>query len=105
MPGRNREADEKAAEHARRELHEEAGAVKYSLTPVCFYSVTMPDKFDGKETFGALFYAEIDEFESELHSEIERVFLFDELPEIEVWTYPLIQPKLIEEAKRRWICR
>ena len=105
VPGGHCEEGETAEGTARRELYEETGAVKYSLTPVCFYSVTMPDKFDGKETFGALFYAEIDEFESELHSEIERVFLFDELPESRDWTYPLIQPKLIEEAKRRGICR
>ena len=30
---------------------------------------------------------------------IEKVELMDELPEN--WTYPLIQPKLIEEYKRR----
>jgi|GEM_PF-2299263 len=104
VPGGHREEGERTADTARRELYEETGAVKFSLTPVCFYSVTMPDKFDGRETFGALFYAEIEEFESELHSEIERVFLFDELPEIKAWTYPLIQPKLIEEAQRRGIC-
>ena len=103
VPGGHREEGEQAEGAARRELYEETGAVKFSLTPVCFYSVTMPDKFDGTETFGALFYAEIEEFESELHSEIERIYLLDELPES--WTYPLIQPKLIEEAKRRGICR
>lgn len=104
VPGGHREDGEEIANTARRELYEETGAVKYSLTPVCFYSVTAPELFDGKETFGALFYAEIDEFESELHSEIERVFLFDELPESRIWTYPLIQPRLIEEAKRRGVC-
>ena len=30
---------------------------------------------------------------------MERVYLMEELPTD--WTYPLIQPKLIEEAKRR----
>lgn len=33
--------------------------------------------------------------------EIEAVYLLDELPTN--WTYPLIQPKLIAEAKRRGI--
>ena len=45
-----------------------------------------------------LFVAEIFSFE-ELHSEIEEILITDTL--VEVWTYPLIQPKLVEEAKRR----
>ena len=39
------------------------------------------------------------ELEKELHSEIERIAFFDEVPQ--ELTYPLIQPKLIDEAKRR----
>lgn len=42
-----------------------------------------------------LYFAEITEFTKELHSEMEKVILMDELPEN--WTYPLIQPKLIEK--------
>lgn len=72
---------------------------KYDIKPVCIYSVTAPDEFDGAETFGGLFYAEIKELEKELHSEIERIAFFDEVPQ--ELTYPLIQPKLIDEAKRR----
>lgn len=49
----------------------------------------------GEETFGLLCFAEITEFAKELHSEMEKVVLMDELPEN--WTYPLIQPKLIEK--------
>ena len=45
------------------------------------------------------FFADIKTFENELHSEIEKVFITDTL--VENWTYPLIQPKLIEEAKQR----
>ncbi len=44
-------------------------------------------------------YADIEELETELHSEIEKVYLLDELPE--KWTYPLIQPRLLVEATRR----
>ena len=40
-------------------------------------------------------FAEITEFAKGLHSEMEKVVLMDELPEN--WTYPLIQPKLIEK--------
>ena len=39
-----------------------------------------------------------DEFE-ELHSEIETILITDKL--VDNWTYPLIQPKLIEEAHKR----
>ena len=42
-----------------------------------------------------LYFAEITEFAKELHSEMEKVILMDEFPEN--WTYPLIQPKLIEK--------
>ena len=42
--------------------------------------------------------ADIFSFE-ELHSEIEKIMITDTL--VENWTYPLIQPKLIQEAKRR----
>mgnify|MGYP000629904251 CR=1 FL=1 len=35
----------------------------------------------------------------EIHSEMEKIVICDEL--IKDWTYPLIQPKLIEEAARR----
>ena len=37
-------------------------------------------------------------FEEVLHSEIERIELFDELPTN--WTYPQIQPLLLEKAMR-----
>ena len=43
-------------------------------------------------------FAEITEFAKELHSEMEKVVLMNELPEN--WTYPLIQPKLIEKYLR-----
>ena len=49
----------------------------------------------GEETFGLLCFAEITEFAKELHSEMEKVVFMNEMPEN--WTYPLIQPKLIEK--------
>ena len=101
IPGGHRENGEAIIETARRELYEETGALDFSLTPVCVYSVTAPDNFDGQETFGMLYFADIRRFEEERHNEIEKISLTDEL--IGSWTYPLIQPKMIEEAKRRGI--
>lgn len=89
-------------EAAERELREETGALDFRLVPVCVYSVkgkNTVNRSDEDETFGMLFYADIHAFENELHSEIEKIIITEEL--INNWTYPLIQPKLIEEVERR----
>ena len=97
VPGGHREAGENIVETAKRELQEETGAVKFEIKPICVYSVTGKTRVNntGEETFGLLCFAEITEFAKELHSEMEKVVLMDKLPEN--WTYPLIQPKLIEK--------
>ena len=84
-------------ETAKRELQEETGAIQFDIKPICVYSVTGKNSVNetGEETFGLLCFAEITEFASKLESEIEKVELMNELPES--WTYPMIQPKLIEK--------
>ena len=101
LPGGHREANESILETARRELYEETGAIKYTLSPICVYSVIGKNRVNqtGEETYGMLFFADIQSFESDLHSEMECVCFFDGLPT--EWTYPLIQPFLIEEYLRR----
>lgn len=99
IPGGHRELGEPILETAKRELYEETGAIEYDLKPICVYSVTSPDNFNGEETFGMLYLAEISAFEPELHSEIEKILITEDV--VKNWTYPLIQPKLIEEAARR----
>lgn len=96
LPGGHREAGEDILTAAKRELYEETGAVKFDIEPVCVYSVTEENAADKKETFGMLYYAQISEFEPELHSEIEKIIVSDELPSD--WTYPEIQPGLLERA-------
>lgn len=93
VPGGHREPGEDIEETARRELYEETGAIKYQMEPIGIYSVTSPDNSNSEETFGKLFYAQVEKFEEELHSEIEKIVITDELPEN--WTYPEIQPKLL----------
>ena len=97
VPGGHREAGESILETAKRELQEETGAIRFDMKPLCVYSVTGKTRVNdmGEESFGLLCYAEITEFATELHSEMEKIVLLDELPE--EWTYPLIQPKLIEK--------
>ena len=101
VPGGHREPGETILETARRELYEETGALQFDMAPLCVYSVTGRNSVNrsGEETFGMLFFADIHSFERELHSEMESVFFFDTLPS--EWTYPLIQPLLIDEYLRR----
>ncbi len=101
VPGGHRETGEKIEDTAVRELKEETGAVDFNIKPVCVYSVKGKTRVNDnatKESFGMLYIAEIFSFE-EIHSEIEKIVLSDDL--IRQWTYPLIQPKLISEAKKR----
>ena len=73
----------------------------FDLFPVCVYSVAAAydNGKEEEETMGMLYTAEVREFETELHSEIEKILITEELPQD--WTYPEIQPRLIREMQRR----
>lgn len=70
------------------------------IDKVCIILFYLPKKRLSLEA--VILYGEqmafVNSFE-ELHSEIEKILISDKL--VENWTYPLIQPILIEEAKKR----
>ena len=101
LPGGHRESGETILEAAKRELVEETGAIEFDIKPICVYSVKGKTKVNKSEediSFGMLYYADIFSF-GEIHSEIEKIVITDTL--VDNWTYPLIQPRLLEEAGKR----
>jgi 8-oxo-dGTP diphosphatase len=89
VPGGHREPGEPIEQTAARELVEETGARKFSLVPVCDYSV----QNDGNEpTFGRVFFAQVESLGELPPSEIAEVIQRDRMPE--QMTYPHIQPLL-----------
>lgn len=101
-PGGHREMGEDINDTARRELYEETGAIDFEIIPICVYSVISEDNFNGEESYGMLYYANVKKLEIELHSEIAKIVISGNLPE--KWTYPMIQPKLLAEAQKRGYC-
>jgi 8-oxo-dGTP diphosphatase len=100
IPGGHREPEESIIETAKRELYEETGAVDYILKQICPYSVIQYDNTSDyqEETFGMLYFADINRFDRLPDFEIEKVILFDCMPDN--LTYPLIQPLLYEKTNQ-----
>ena len=101
LPDDRRELGKSILEGAKRELAEETEAIEFDRKPICVYSVkgkTKVNKSDEDISFGMLYYTDIFLF-GEIHSEIEKIIITDAL--VDNWTYPLIQPRLLEEAGKR----
>ncbi len=100
IPGGHWEPGEDILATAKRELFEETGAAEFELRPVCVYSVqdeSGTEAGNEEETFGMLYFAEIQTFQKLPNFEIESIKLFDGLPE--ALTYPFIQPFLFEKVR------
>jgi 8-oxo-dGTP diphosphatase len=79
--------------------HREAGALEYLIKKICVYSVCDNGGVieNSTETFGMLYFADITKFEELPGFEIEKIELFENLPDN--WTYPEIQPILMENVQ------
>lgn len=93
IPGGHIEENESPDRAAQRELHEETGATKFSLTPICKYSFVANEK----KIYSIMYKGIITQIEKLPDFEIEEIGFFDELPDNV--TYPEIYAEILKKAR------
>ncbi len=97
IPGGHREPGESTFETAKRELHEETGAVDFDLSEVCIYGVDGGNEI----TYGMLYFAEVRTIGLlPPEMEIGEITFLNHMPKD--LTYPAIQPYLFEHIQE-WL--
>ena len=91
IAGGKREQSETIIETAHRELFEETGAKRAIIRPVCIFVVAKE-----QESYGCVFYADVQEMGAMPECEMSEIGLFDKAPKEQ--TYSDVHPKVFKKV-------